>query len=306
MRATVETIGEVSLGRAAWDEAFALAAEFELGDLLRQLFARALDDLLGQGRLATLEQWIEAAHRLIPAEESVALAEIELAFRKGRWPEAENKARHLARRLPREHHLATRTLFRAAQVAQLDDRQDEALGLLDEARERSTTSSDLRRVAWNRFITLADLEEQELAAAALDEFEILPPESLEDIVRLSQGPVHFALRWGGIREELEHHRATLELLDQPIDPVARSGFLQSYGTALSLAARYEEAYGVAERQIAEAKRFGLDWVHPHGLNCEHLRNSACATSMGLRARCARRIVCLKRPMMCMRRPTPPP
>jgi LuxR family maltose regulon positive regulatory protein len=269
-RSTIETIAYAALERSAWDEAFALASEFRLGELLIALLARALDDLLSKGRLATLEGWLEEAHKLIPSAEIAALAEVELAFRKGRWAEAEDRARRLAIRLPPKHALASRTLFRAAQVAQLDDRPAEALELLSEARARSTSSADLRRVLWSRFLTLTDLEEPELAAEALSEFEKLAPESVEDKIRLSHGPIHLAVRWGGTREALERHRSTLELLERTADPVVRSGFLQSYGTALNLAARYADAYALGERQISEAKRFGLDWVKTHALELKAL------------------------------------
>jgi LuxR family transcriptional regulator, maltose regulon positive regulatory protein len=267
---TVETIAYAALGRLAWDEAFALANEFRMGDLLNDLLTEGLDDLLSKGRLATLERWLEEAHKLIPSAEIAAFAEVELAFRKGRWAEAEDRARHLAMRLPQAHALASRVLFRAAQVAQLDDRPAEALELLSEARVRSTSSADLRRVLWSRFLAFTDLEEPVQAAEALKEFEKLAPESVEDKIRLSHGPIHFALRWGGIRQALERHRSTLELLDRTPDPVVRSGFLQSYGTALNLAARYSDAYSLSDRQIDEAKRFGLDWVGTHALELKAL------------------------------------
>jgi DNA-binding CsgD family transcriptional regulator len=155
-------------------------------------------------------------------------------------------------------------------VAQLDDRPADALEILSEARARSTTSADLRRVLWSRFITFTDLEEPQQAAEALKEFEKLAPESVEDKIRLSQGPIHLAVRWGGVRQELDRHRSTLALLERTADPVVRSGFLQSYGTALNLAARYAEAYALADRQIADARRFGLDWVGTHGLEMKAL------------------------------------
>jgi LuxR family transcriptional regulator, maltose regulon positive regulatory protein len=267
---TVTAIGAAAVDRSAWDEAFALATEFELNDLLTEVLGRALDDLLAEGRLATLEHWITVGQGSIPGDHVIPLAQMEVAFRKGRWSESERKALALARTIPARHPFAPRALFRAAQVAQLDDRQEEALKLLEEARARSTSPSDLRRAAWSRLITLADLEEPELAKEALEEFEALAPESVEDVIRLSHAPVHLALRWGGIREELERHRATLDLLSGAGDPLVRSGFRQSYGTALNLAARYEEAYELAYRQIAEAERFGLDWVRPHGLEMQAL------------------------------------
>jgi ATP/maltotriose-dependent transcriptional regulator MalT len=262
---TVETIALCALQRSAWDEAFLLASDFGLQPLLIELLNQSLDDLLAKGRLATLQQWLDEARRTIPGEEIVSLAEIELAFRRGRRLETEEKARRLARRLPQHHPFASRALFRAAQVAQLDDRHDEAFALLTEARTRSTTTADLRRSLWSRFITLGDLEEPELAAETLTELEALAPESIEDMIHLSQGPLHYAVRWGGLREALDLNRDALRLLDKKTDPLVRTGFLQSYGTALALAARYEEARDSAERQLADAERCGLDWVRPHGL-----------------------------------------
>ena len=266
----METLGAFSVNRGAWDDAFVVASEFALTDVLADIMTCALDELLAEGRIATLEQWLDVMQNLIPQEGIFALAEVELAFRKGRWPESEHKARELSRRLRPRGPLAARALFRAAQVAQLDDRHDEALALLNEARARSTTASDLRRIAWTRFITLTDLEDPDLSAAALQEFAALEPETLEDVIRLSRGPVHFSMRWGGIREELDRHQGTLDRLNDKVDPVVRSGFLQSYGTALNLAARYEEASRLAEQQIAYARRYGLDWVRPHALELEAL------------------------------------
>jgi ATP/maltotriose-dependent transcriptional regulator MalT len=268
--ATIETIARAALERSAWDEAFSLASEFGMGELLGALLSRALDDLLSRGRLATLERWLDEAHRLIPSAEIASLAEVELAFRKGRWAEAEDRARHLAIRLPLEHSLASRALFRAAQVAQLDDRPKEALELLSEARVRSKSSADSRRVLWSRFLAFTDLEEPVQAGEALADFEKLAPESVEDKIRLSQGPIHFAVRWGGIRQALERHGSTVDLVERTADPVVRSGFLQSYGTALNLAARYTEANSLGERQIEDAKRFGLDWVGTHALELRAL------------------------------------
>ena len=170
---------------------------------------RAQDDLLSKGRLATLERWLEEAHRLIPSADAVAVAEVELAFRKGRWPEAEDKARNLAVRFPstaptsHPEHSFARPRWHSSMTGPL-----KRSSFLSDARARSTTSADLRRVLWSRFITLTDLEEPRQAADVLEEFEVLAPESVEDKIRLSHGPIHLAVRWGGIREALERHRST--------------------------------------------------------------------------------------------------
>jgi ATP/maltotriose-dependent transcriptional regulator MalT len=73
------------------------------------------------------------------------------------------------------------------------------------------------------------------------------------------------------------------LLERTTDPVVRSGFLQSYGTALNLAARYSDAYSLADRQIAAAKRFGLDWVRTHGLEMKALAQIGLRDFQGAKA-----------------------
>ena len=97
---TVRALTLCLLERSAWDEAFSLAEEFELHEVFAEILNRALDDLLGKGRLTTLEQWLDHARKWTPSDDVIPLAEVELAFRKGRWMEADDKARHLARRLP--------------------------------------------------------------------------------------------------------------------------------------------------------------------------------------------------------------
>ena len=50
--------------------------------------------------------------------------------------------------------------------------------------------------------------------------------------------------------------------------MVRTGFLQTYGIALILAARYADAAVIARREIEEAQRSNLDWVLPHALEMQ--------------------------------------
>jgi LuxR family maltose regulon positive regulatory protein len=259
------TVGSWYLDHQHWDEAFALAAEFKLADLLVSLIEKGLDSMLSEGRLSTLDQWLQLGRRLRATNSAVRLGEVESAFRRGAWRDAEAKAIRLANDLANEHHLAARVLFRAGQIAQLDDRLDEALELLTRAHDRAQTESDLRRILWSRFVTLCDLEEPDDAWQALVAFEQLPPASIEDLLRARHGRLLWAIRWGGIHAELEGQIDALEIVSQVPDPLARTGFLQTFGTALGLAARYPEALEIGERQLLEATASSLEWVKPHGL-----------------------------------------
>ena len=114
-------------------------------------------------------------------------------------------------------------------------------------------------------MTLTDLEERDEAEIALRELEEMPALEVDDLMRASQGRLQFAMRWGGLTTALQSLVGAIDLVDLSTDPIVRTGFLQTYGTALSLAARYAESSQIAERQTAEAQRFGLEWVLPHAL-----------------------------------------
>jgi len=150
-------------------------------------------------------------------------------------------------------------------MAHLDDRQQEALELLTAAKGQARSPQDLRSALWSRFLTLCDLEERAEAEAALHEMEALPPLTSDDLLRAGQGRLHFAGRWGPIVETLDAVSGLLDLVSETNDPLVRTGFLQTYGSALGLAARYSESSSIAVREVEEAERYKLDWVLPHAL-----------------------------------------
>src|SRR5262249_49168245 len=148
----------------------------------------------------------------------------------------------------------------AGQIAHLDDRLEEAVALFTAAQESAIEPSDVRRALWSRFVSLTDLDDRESASNALATLENFPPLSVDDLLRASQARLQSALRWGGVGDAVDATTHALQLLDRSEDPVVRTGFLQTYGVALILAARYVEAASVARREIDEAQRFRLDWV----------------------------------------------
>jgi LuxR family transcriptional regulator, maltose regulon positive regulatory protein len=270
VRQSAEEVGRWYLESRNWDATFTLAAEFDLVSLLRGLVGEGIDPILADGRLSTVDRWLELGRRLAPTDPVVRLAEVEATFRRGRWREAQAKAIHLADELPESHPLGGRVLLRAGQIAQLDDRLPEALDLFTRASLRAQSPSDARRALWGRFITLSDSEEPERAWEALAELERLPSETVEDLLRASQGRLHWAIRWGGIQEELDRQAGALELILQVPDPLVRTGFLQTYGTAVGLAANYAEGLKIAEREVHEAESSALRWVKPHALELKGL------------------------------------
>jgi len=265
---TVCALGAAYADNGYWDEAMSIAEEFGLRNLTIRVLENALDVALSDGRIATVERWLALARQAEPLAPIVALAEVEIAFRTGKVTTARENARQLVRTTSQEDPLASRVYLRAGQISHLDDQVQEALELFDRAEELARTPLDLRRALWNRFISLADLDDREGAARALEALESLPPLGGDDVLRASQARLQSALRWGGVTDAVGMAARTLELLHTSKDPVVRTGFLQSFGIALVLAARYSEAEDVAQREIAEAREFKLDWVVPHALELQ--------------------------------------
>jgi LuxR family maltose regulon positive regulatory protein len=264
-RETARIIGESYADQFRWPEATALAAEFDLFELILRALEEGLDSVLSEGRITTINRWLEIAERTAPTAPIVLLAAIEVAFRTGRWETAKAKVTQLAQSIPQDHRLSSRIYLRAGQIAHLDDRLDEALSWLTAAKAQARTPVDLRKALWTRFVTLSDSEAKDEAAKALQELESFPPLDADDLLRANQCRLQFALRWGRLTEALDGLPNPLTLVDRSMDPIVRTGFLQTYGTALSLSARYRQAGEIADRQIEEAERFGLEWVLPHGL-----------------------------------------
>jgi LuxR family maltose regulon positive regulatory protein len=264
-RESARIIGESYADESRWSEATSVAAEFGLTDLLLRVLEEALDSVLSEGRMTTINHWLDAAERASPTSPIVRLAAIEIAFRTGRWETARANITQLAQSIPADHKLASRIYLRAGQLAHLDDRLDDALSWLTAAKVQARTPVDLRRALWTRFITLSDSEAKDETARALRELEETPPLDADDLLRASQCRLQFALRWGQLTEALDGLANPSSLVDRSTDPIVRTGFLQTYGTALSLSARYRLSGEIADRQIQEARRFGLEWVLPHGL-----------------------------------------
>jgi LuxR family maltose regulon positive regulatory protein len=265
---TASVIGDWYAGEARWDEAASLAEEFRLVELTLRILQEALDSVLSDGRLTTVNRWLESAQAMAPTAPIVRLASVEVMFRTQDWVHAGPRASQLAHSIEDEDTVAARAYLRAGQIAHLDDRLHEALELFTAARATARTPSDLRRSVWSRFLTLTDLEERERAAEALQELDELPPLGPDDLLRDHQGHLHFAIRWGGLTEALERLPDVIELVNRSSDPIVRTGFLQTYGAALNLSAGYEESLEIARRQLEEAQQFKLAWVIPHALEMQ--------------------------------------
>jgi LuxR family maltose regulon positive regulatory protein len=258
-------ICEWEMAERNWNEALQLADRYQLSGLVLAIVEATLDDVLAQGRIASVEQWLEIARKHDPVSPTISLVEMEISFRRHEFDQARSHAQRLISELSVEDHRLSRALHRMGQIGHLDDHYTDAVSFLSSAQAAAHTAHDLRAALWSQFITVADHGDQERARQILDELKLVPDATVDDLLRLSQGELHLAARWGGVEAELKKQTGSLSLLENSVDPVVRTGFLQTYGTALVLAANYDRAITIAHRQIREAESSGLEWVRPPAL-----------------------------------------
>jgi DNA-binding NarL/FixJ family response regulator len=263
-QASMLELGAHLIEMRCWDETFQLIERFSLSQLIGPLIEEALDDLLRSGRLTTLRRWVEyaASHEVVSSAKD--LAEAEIAFREGRYPESEALATRAATTFQTGHRLVARAWYRAAQSAHLDDRVAESLPLHEQAAAAAEDRTARQDAIWGQFIAQSELDLTSDARRTLRRFRkacITP----EDLLRESQARVSLGIRWDGLSPRLlsvpEHeHLSTLDA-----DPVAKSAYLQMLGCALSLNGQYERALATSHRSLAIAERFRLDFLYPHAL-----------------------------------------
>jgi ATP/maltotriose-dependent transcriptional regulator MalT len=263
-RGSMRELGVHLIGMRCWDEAFELIEQFGLSQLTATLIEEALEDLLRSGRLATLRRWMDFASIHQVVDPATDLAEAEIAFREGRYPEAESLATRAATVFDNQHRLAARAWYRAAQSAHLDDRVAESLPLHQQAAADAVDRMARQDAIWGQFIAQSELDLTNDARQTLRRFG-KASKTPEDSLRESQARVSMGIRWDGLTSKLlassEHdHLAAIDA-----DPVAKSAYLQMLGCALSLNAQYERALETSNRSLAIAERFRLDFLYPHAL-----------------------------------------
>src|SRR5262249_50342084 len=143
--ATAESMASAYIKCSCWDEAITVAEEFALNDAVLDVLEATLDAALSEGRVATVQRWVELARMSAPAAPIVRLAEIEVGFRAGDVPTARESARELARAIDQDDDLASRIYLRAGQISHLDDRLEEAVELFRAAEQSAANPADLRQ-----------------------------------------------------------------------------------------------------------------------------------------------------------------
>jgi len=250
--------------RRAWDEAFHVLRCLNVSRLLPDLIAVALCDLLRDGRVQTIGQWLEFAAISHLSAPMVDLAEAEVALRQGHHTRAEALALAAAGNLESQT-LKADALIRAGQAAVLGSRDEQALSSFRQARSIATTEHARLEALVGECFAVLELGVADEAEAVFAELAALPETGVEMRVRRAMVDLLRAARLGGITTALESAAALLPLLGEVKEPLVMTSFRNAYGHLLVLNSRYEEALELSRRQLDLAHEYRLDFVIPHAL-----------------------------------------
>jgi LuxR family maltose regulon positive regulatory protein len=249
-------IGDYFLEQGEWDHAFEVARRASLGPTLVRTIEAGLDQLLIEGRLATVQRWIDLALAEHLDSPVVDLAEAELAFRKGEHERAYVLASQAAFRLGRPE-LGVRAHVRAGHSALFASREKEGLEHFRLALSMANSWEQRREALVGLYYAASELDSPD-AADAFEELEASGDLTPDGIVRLEVIRLVRAARTGGISEAIAHATPKLHLIERASDPLGVTSFLHTLATAVNLAARYVEALDLVGRERLVASRYRLE------------------------------------------------
>ncbi len=241
-----------------WDEAHGLIAEFERAEDLPRLVDAAMDDLLTTGRSATLRSWLGDSIATHPA---LLLASAELAFREGRFYEAEALAAHAANDLNSSSDFSARAAYVAGRAAHIASREAEARGYFERAQSLASDETLGWRATLGAVVAAIELEDP-LAEDLLN--SLGPARPLDPAAEVAIADRYLAYETRFCRPvDLHRGRAASQLLRFVRDPVARTSFRNIFGYALASTAHWDEATALTDEQLRDVERCRLDFVVPY-------------------------------------------
>lgn len=255
---------QILIRLAAWEEAFGLVDRFRRSDLIEPLITAALDDLVQQGRVETLRNWIQIADSHDFVSPVFELLGAECAFREGLHERARTLAHRAGEALDPTSPLASKAFYRAGQNAHLTEAPQEAIENFRRARELARTSADARNALWGAFITSVELERPE-AHTLLEDFATAGTGSVDDVVRIHNGRLYLGTRFGSLEHAIAHARPVTTIVPDARDPIVRISFWHVYAAGLRIAAYYDDSQEAVAQGLKESRAFAVDFARPYML-----------------------------------------
>jgi LuxR family transcriptional regulator, maltose regulon positive regulatory protein len=249
-----------------WDHAFTVIRESQEFGNLPRLIRAALDDLLREGRAATLRHWLAGARAAQVRDALVDLAEAECAIRAGELTRALVHATNAAAAIPPADDYRFRSLALLGLIAQISDDYINARRHYEASAAVARTPAQLREALWGEFAAAHHLELEE-SAEILSRFESINADlGPDDYLRIANGRFRVACLHGTSQQDTAAELGRCyTLVDAATNPHVICGFLLVYAQCLMLTGAYAESIAMARQTSDAATGFGLEFVAPYAM-----------------------------------------
>ncbi len=250
---------EEARGLRRWDDAFELALEAGAIDEACLVVAEAAPELLAEGRVATVDTWLERCGSAVDLLPAAALARAEVLTRKGHLKESRAVALDVAGRLTPDAAESFRAWHLAARAASLLSDERRALDYELNANGAARTDHEKRQALWALFLAAAELELDE-AGAYLEEVAALPATDLDATLQLTIGRKIWGAHQGSFSGIWELFEPLLPLATRAANPLVSASFLANAAYVSWARADYRTAARLAAESLELCTEFGLDFA----------------------------------------------
>jgi LuxR family maltose regulon positive regulatory protein len=259
-----ERLFEVLINDHCWDDAFMLIAESEMVPWLPRLLRASLDELLQEGRIATIRSWLALTRRRKLDDPVVDLAQAESTLRAGELTQASFYATRAYRRLIPGDNCIFRSLCLSGLAAHLADDYVGAGSYYERAETAASSAVEVREALWGQFMVAFHLEREE-SENVLEKFQsVIEEQTPDDLLRIANGRFRTAcLAHTSLLEVLADLRAATNFVELASNPHVICGFLVVCAQCSMLTAKYSKALEIASTGKAAADRYGLKFALPY-------------------------------------------
>jgi ATP/maltotriose-dependent transcriptional regulator MalT len=245
-----------------WDEALSVAEASGDAAFACDALAAAIDELLAGGRTNSLQRWVTAARASGVEGGLIDYAESEALLRSNQLDPAMALAVQAAASL--EGDLAARAHLVAGRAAHLMDRPDVAEENANAAAPLAETPAVREGALFLHFLAGSERETADLQQR-FDGFRSSTRSGIQQSLMIASGSLTLAELDGGVERAIDDARCALSVANDRVDPIAHTGFLSTYSSALILTARYQESLEPIEELTRVADTCGIEFPVSYAL-----------------------------------------
>jgi len=257
-RSRAARVAHVLLEQRLWEDAFDVVRLFGLHDRLPELF-EGLNDMLSQGRLATVEGWISYSSNVGRHFPLIDLAEAEVARRQGHFGPAEVQALRAARHLEGTAFESRAYVIAAESVYYDASRLELSYEYGARAQSVATTDADEYRAVWAQVLSASEIKDADLAGL-VDRLSSKLTGDPNIEIRAAGARLLAAARIGRVGAAAREAEHMMGLLAHVTDPLAKTFFLHQAAYLNVLASQYERGEELARVALDEIDRSRLDFA----------------------------------------------